>query len=103
MRPGPPGPGAAGASRPPPGGQVLLTSYSMSSISYGLQETRYLMELTIFGASGATGTYLTQQALAAGHQVTAVVRDPARLSVPESPRLRVITADLMDPVAVSPA
>jgi putative NADH-flavin reductase len=42
------------------------------------------MELTIFGATGATGTCLTEQALAAGHQVTAVVRDPARLSVPES-------------------
>jgi putative NADH-flavin reductase len=61
------------------------------------------MELTIFGATGATGTCLTEQALAAGHQVTAVVRDPARLSVPESPRLRVITADLMDPAAIGPA
>ena len=61
------------------------------------------MELTIFGATGATGTSLTEQALAAGHQVTAVVRDPARLSVPGSPGLRVITADLMDPAAISPA
>ena len=61
------------------------------------------MELTIFGATGATGTCLTEQALAAGHQVTAVVRDPARLSVPGSPGLRVITADLMDPAAIGPA
>ena len=61
------------------------------------------MELTIFGATGATGTLLAGQALAAGHQVTAVVREPARLSVPDSPRLRVMTADLMDPVAISPA
>ncbi len=61
------------------------------------------MELTIFGATGATGTCLTEQALVAGHDVTAVVRDPARLSVPGSPRLRVITADLMDPAAISPA
>ncbi len=61
------------------------------------------MELTIFGATGATGTCLTQQALAAGHRVTAVVRDPARLSVPDSPYLHVITADLMDPAAISPA
>jgi putative NADH-flavin reductase len=61
------------------------------------------MELTIFGASGATGTCLTKQALAAGHEVRAVVRDPARLPVPGSPRLRVVTADLMDPAAISPA
>jgi putative NADH-flavin reductase len=61
------------------------------------------MELTIFGATGATGNCLTEQALAAGHEVTAVVRDPARLSVPAHPQLRVITADLMDPAAISPA
>ena len=61
------------------------------------------MELTIFGAAGGTGTSLTGQALAAGHEVTAVVRDPARLPGPHSPRLRVVTADLMDPDAISPA
>ena len=61
------------------------------------------MKLTIFGASGATGTCLVQQALDAGHEVTAVVRDPARLTVPGQPRLRVITADVMDPASISPA
>jgi putative NADH-flavin reductase len=34
------------------------------------------MKLTIFGATGATGTCLADQALAAGHEVTAIVRDP---------------------------
>lgn len=58
------------------------------------------MRLTIFGATGGTGTCLVQQALAAGHEVTAVVRDPARLSVPASPRLRVITADVLDPASI---
>ena len=61
------------------------------------------MKLTILGASGATGTCLTSQALAAGHDVTAVVRDPARLAIPAHPRLRILTADVMDPVAISPA
>jgi putative NADH-flavin reductase len=61
------------------------------------------MKLTILGASGATGTCLTSQALAAGHDVTAVVRDPARLVIPAHPRLRILTADVMDPVAISPA
>ena len=59
------------------------------------------MKLTIFGATGATGTFLTEQALAAGHQITAVVRDPARMSVPARAGLRVVTADLMDPAAIS--
>jgi putative NADH-flavin reductase len=61
------------------------------------------MKLTIFGATGATGTRLTEQALAAGHEVIAVVRDAARLALPAHPRLRVITADVMDPAAIAPA
>ena len=61
------------------------------------------MKITIFGATGAVGTILTELALAAGHEVTAVVRDPARLSLPAQPRLRVITADVMDPASITPA
>jgi putative NADH-flavin reductase len=61
------------------------------------------MKLAIFGATGATGTCLTEQALAAGHEVTAIVRDPARLTVPGHQRLRILTADVMDPAAIIPA
>jgi putative NADH-flavin reductase len=61
------------------------------------------MQLTIFGASGATGTCLVRKALDVGHEVTAVVRDPARLTVPARPRLHVMTADVMDPASISPA
>ena len=61
------------------------------------------MRLTIFGATGGTGTLLVEQALAAGHQVTAVVRDPARLAAPAQARLHVVTADIMDPASILPA
>jgi putative NADH-flavin reductase len=61
------------------------------------------MKLTIFGATGATGTTLTAQALAAGHDVTAIVRDASRLTIPDHARLRVVTADVMDPASISPA
>ncbi|MBO0835887.1 MAG: SDR family oxidoreductase [Actinobacteria bacterium] len=61
------------------------------------------MRLTVFGATGGTGTQLVQQALAAGHEVSAVVRDPARLAIPTHPRLRVVTADIMDPASIRPA
>lgn len=60
------------------------------------------MKLAILGATGATGTLLAEQALAAGHEVTAIVRDPARLSIPLHPRLRVVTADVMDPASITP-
>jgi putative NADH-flavin reductase len=65
------------------------------------------MKLTIFGATGATGTCLVEQALAAGHDVTAVVRDPARLTVrpapADRPHLQTETADVMDPASIIPA
>lgn len=37
------------------------------------------MRLTVFGATGAVGQEIVRQASAAGHEVTAVVRDPSRL------------------------
>jgi putative NADH-flavin reductase len=57
------------------------------------------MKLTIFGATGGTGSQLVQQALAAGHEVTAVVRDPSRLSAGDL-RPEVVRADVMDPAAI---
>jgi putative NADH-flavin reductase len=60
------------------------------------------MQLTVFGASGATGRRLVEQALDAGHAVTAVVRDPARLPVRHD-RLAVVVADVLDSTAIQPA
>jgi len=61
------------------------------------------MELTILGASGATGHELTRQALQRGHTVTAIVRDPTRLTVADSDRLIRITADVRDHDAIARA
>src|ERR1017187_3923267 len=64
---------------------------------------RTTMKLTILGATGATGTFLVGQALAAGHDVTAVVRDPARLAVPAPPRpRRPAPAAVMAPPSIRP-
>lgn len=54
------------------------------------------MRLLVVGASGGTGRLLVDQALDAGHQVTALVRDPARLPLRHD-RLRVHMADVMRP------
>src|SRR5438067_242548 len=37
------------------------------------------MKVLIIGATGKTGSILTERALAAGHDVTALVRDPSKL------------------------
>jgi uncharacterized protein YbjT (DUF2867 family) len=51
------------------------------------------MRILVLGASGKTGHEVVRQALAAGHEVTAFVRDPSRLEVRE-PRLSVVGGDV---------
>lgn len=60
------------------------------------------MQLLIFGATGATGQHLVEQALSAGHQVTAFVREPARLGIAD-PALNVVVGDVMQPASVDAA
>ncbi|RZU72550.1 putative NADH-flavin reductase [Micromonospora kangleipakensis] len=57
------------------------------------------MKLTIVGASGGIGRHLVDQAVAAGDDVTAVVRDPGKLA---GAPVRVVAADLAtaDPTAL---
>lgn len=57
------------------------------------------MKLLIFGASGGTGRELVEQAIAAGHEVTAFVRNPAALAPAE--HLRIAIGDARDPAAVN--
>lgn len=60
------------------------------------------MKITIFGASGKTGIPLTEQALGAGHHVTAFVRDPNKLPITHE-RLTVVQGDAADASAVEAA
>ncbi|MCX4916393.1 NAD(P)-dependent oxidoreductase [Streptomyces sp. NPDC102256] len=60
------------------------------------------MKLTVLGATGGIGQEIVRQALGSGHQVTAVVRDPARLTVTGA-GLEVFRTDLTDPEALRPA
>jgi uncharacterized protein YbjT (DUF2867 family) len=53
------------------------------------------MNLLILGASGRTGLLVVEQALAAGHDVTALVRSPEKLTVHNS-RLHVVAGQATD-------
>jgi uncharacterized protein YbjT (DUF2867 family) len=60
------------------------------------------MKITVFGANGGVGGHVVRQALDAGHEVTAVVRDLARLDV-SHPALNVATvAGLTNPEMLRP-
>lgn len=58
------------------------------------------MNIAVFGATGGTGRQVVEQALAAGHQVTALVRDPARLDI-QSPHLSIVEGNVLDPAHVA--
>ena len=60
------------------------------------------MNIVVFGANGATGRLLTQQALDAGHTVTAVTRQPEVFPLRHT-RLRVLRGDVFDLASVEQA
>ncbi|WP_151483567.1 NAD(P)-dependent oxidoreductase [Streptomyces albicerus] len=60
------------------------------------------MRVTVFGATGGIGRLVVQQLLDDGHQVTALVRTPAKLALTHS-HLTAVTGQLSDRDAVEQA
>ncbi|WP_329176805.1 NAD(P)H-binding protein [Streptomyces decoyicus] len=58
--------------------------------------------IALFGANGTIGSRILHEALRRGHQVTAVVRDPAKITTTH-PDLTVTTGDVLDPASVAAA
>src|SRR5208282_4915411 len=54
-----------------------------------------VMKLVLFGASGMIGSRILSEALRRGHEVTAVVRDPAQLAAKHK-KLTVVKGDVLD-------
>lgn len=52
------------------------------------------MKVAIIGASGQIGAFIRDEALARGHQVTAIVRNPEKITV-RNPHLTVVKADIL--------
>src|SRR5205085_6886257 len=64
--------------------------------------TNQILRVAVFGASGNIGRHVVNQLLAAGHSVTAYVRNPAKLTTTH-PNLTVIQGELDDPTGVARA
>ncbi|MGW4853711.1 NAD(P)-dependent oxidoreductase [Streptomyces sp. NPDC004288] len=59
-----------------------------------------MSKIALFGASGTIGSRVRREALDRGHQVTAVVRDPRKITE-EHPALTVVTGDVLDAASVA--
>lgn len=60
------------------------------------------MKIIVFGASGGTGKEIVKQALEARHEVTAFVRNPAKLDIQHAD-LNILQGDILDTVTVKKA
>ena len=60
------------------------------------------MRLVVFGATGGTGRLIVEQALAAGHEVTAVARRPSAFAARHE-RLEVVRGDVLEPSTIERA
>lgn len=58
------------------------------------------MKIALFGANGTIGQRIAQEALNRGHEVTAVVRNPASLKTIH-PNLSITTGDVLNPSSVA--
>jgi len=52
------------------------------------------MKITLMGATGQTGSLVLSKLLAAGHDVTALVRTPSKMTV-QDPNLRLVQGDVL--------
>lgn len=59
------------------------------------------MRILVPGATGMVGGHVVEQALRRGHKVTAIARDPAKLTI-EHPRLTKARADILDAASIEP-
>ena len=59
------------------------------------------MNVIVFGSNGGIGHHVVEQALSAGHTVTAVARRPESVTI-KHPQLTVRRGDVLDPASVTP-
>lgn len=79
-------------------GSILLLFVTLTATAD--YETRPGLKILIYGATGNVGTHIVDEALARGHFVTAVSRDPSQITK-QHPNLTAVAGDLLDPVSIN--
>nr|WP_262894297.1 NAD(P)-dependent oxidoreductase [Bacteroides cellulosilyticus] len=67
----------------------------INSLIYKYKQRTNMKNVVLIGASGFVGTAILNELLNRGHKVTAIVRDPAKVTA-SNPNLKVIQADVTD-------
>ena len=60
------------------------------------------MKIMVFGSTGGIGHHVVEQALEAGHHVTALARRPEALAI-DHPRLNIVKGDVLEPATFNRA
>src|SRR5437868_6950481 len=89
----PAGRGLGEPRRPPTGGSRMSHSGALPGLRY--------MRLAVLGATGHTGRHVLDFALGHGHDVTAFVRSPGKLTPAE--RLTIVAGDPLQPASLAAA
>ena len=76
-----------------------LAAIALLALDAQPQEPRPGLQILVYGATGNVGTHIVDEALARGHFVTAVSRDPSRITK-QHPNLTAAAGDLLDPDSV---
>ena len=63
-----------------------------------IEQTQSVLNILVIGANGGIGKNVVEQALEAGHHVTALVRNPAHLTLAHI-NLEIIQGDILHPEA----
>ena len=77
-------------------GLLLAAALASGSPSSAAAES---LNILVFGATGGVGTHIVDEALARGHRVTAVSRDPSSIAT-QHDNLDVAQGDLLDPSSI---
>ena len=76
-----------------------LAAIALFALDAQPQELRPGLQILVYGATGSIGSLIVDEALARGHYVTAVSRDPSQITK-RHPNLTAVAGDLLDPDSV---
>ncbi len=77
-------------------GTLAVLVLALAAVTVSTAQPAPALHIVVYGGSGRIGQRIVREALARGHSVRVVVRDPASMPVAGQPRLSVVRGDVRD-------